>query len=77
MKIDEMKALLKIDGITWEESINTVDRMSSWKYRVKIHYAANNYFYPFVGGYGMTEEEAWQDAWGRYERRRNKSTAQA
>ena len=77
MKIDEIKALLALDGITWEESINTVDKMSPRKYRVRIQYAATNFFYPFVGGYGMTEEEAWQDAWGRYERRRAKSTAQA
>ena len=48
MGIDEIKALLKLDGITWEESINTVDKMSPRKYRVRIQYAATNFFYPFV-----------------------------
>lgn len=73
--IDEIKVLLKLDGMTWEEeqSVSAMDRI--WKYAVRIR--RPNTEYGHVAGYATTLEEAWRNAWRRYGYRRNKSTAQA
>lgn len=75
MKAYEIKALLKLDGMAWEEEIGNVEDgwngARPWKYWVRIK--RPNSEYGHVTGWN-TLEGAWQKAWRRYEDRRNEST---
>jgi len=57
--VDEIKLLLKLDGMTWTEKME-----SSNKWRVAIKHP--NLFGMYIVWHGDTQEDVWQSAWEQY-----------
>lgn len=57
--VDEIKLLLKLDGMTWIEKME-----SSNKWQVSIEHPT--LFGAYIVWHGDTKEDVWQFAWEQY-----------